>query len=256
MYSKLMSRLLALLVILFSSMLFVANAVEVPMGAQEVTEGAESTINASNYAAQSIEAYAGNISQLTLRGTGQTKHWQGYYGEVTGTLTLDDAANWTLYDWPVQEPTGEIYATVNTTPDWINVQCFDFATMQAPWEAFYNMTPLDSDGINETFNMTTHPQVVVGEYTILPNTCPSTFTHVNDQFQTEDFVQLLLSDSADRLIFTTIIENKDLGNGTDPVGYNNVAHDFQLLVAEDGTSSPGGVRNTATTTYYFYLDIQ
>jgi hypothetical protein len=255
---------ITLTVMFFAAMNFVS-AEEVPMGAQSVIEGYESTINQSNYVAQSINAYAGNISELTLYGRSQTKHWQGYYGEVTGLIVLDDAQNWTMYDWPNNEPKGEIYATPNqTTPNWPTIKCFDFVggadgngfANVTLWEDFFNMTWNDVDGLDETFNLTTNPQFDVGEFTIQPNTCPTTYTHVNDDFQTDKYAELLLQDDAGQIIFTTIIENDDNANNTDPIGYNTVSHDFQMLVAEDGTSRSGGVRNQAITTYWFYLDLQ
>ena len=256
-----------MLLFVFVAALLNVKAVEVPMGAQSVIEGEESTMNASNYMPESIEAYAGNISQLTIFGRSQTKHWQGYYGEVTGIIVLDDAQNWTLYDWPNPEPKGEIYATSNeTTPNWMTIACFNY-TFGADgaglgnvsyWEGRHDIVWNDVDGIDETFNMTTHPTLDIGEFTIQADSCPSTFTHINDYFQSEDFVEVLLADDAGQLIFTTIIENKDTANNTDPVGYNGVTHDFQMLVAEDGTSrtGPGGTRNQDTTTYWFYLDLQ
>ena len=238
----------------------------VPLGPSTFNPGASTRQNESAYPAGQHEAYAGNITQLTVFATAQTKHWQGYYGEVTGTIVLDDAQNFTLYDWPNAEPKGEIYATANsTTPSWATALCFNYTGGAdgsglgnvTVWENFYNMTWNDVDGINETFNMTSHPAVDIGDVvTILENTCPSTYTHVSDAFQTDKFVELLLSDQDGRLIFTTIIENDDTANNTDPTGYNDVTHDFQMLVAEDGTSRTGGQINTATTTYYFYVDLE
>ena len=261
------SRLFAYItiVVVFATAIYFVVAEEVPMGAQSVVEGEESTMNASNYLPESINAYAGNISQLTLFGRSQTKHWQGYYGEVTGIIVLDDAQNYTMYDWPNDEPKGEIYATANqTTPVWNSVACFDYLGGAdgnglgnvSYWETRNDIVYNDVDGIDETFNMTSHPTFDVGEFTITTNTCPSTYTHISDNFQEEDFVEVLLRDSAGQLIFTTIIENKDTANNTDVVGYNGVSHDFQMLVAEDGTSRVLGARNQDITTYWFYLDLQ
>jgi len=271
--NKTFSRLSAFvtMVMLFVSAIYYVAAVEVPMGAQTVTEGFESTINQSNYAPAHVDAYAGNISELTLYGRTQTKHWQGYYGEITGTIVLDDAQNWTLYDWPDNEPQGEIYATINvTTPDWQSIECFNYSATYTGtvnhtkyWEDFYNMTFDDVDGIDETFNMTSssspaasHPQFDVGEFTIQAGSCPSTYTHVTDNWQAEDFSEVLLQDQFATLVFTTIIENKDVGTNADVTGYNDVTHDFQMLVAEDGTSRVAGSRNQDITTYYFYIDLQ
>ncbi len=255
----------AIMVAIFAITIYYVTAEEVPLGAQTVTEESESTVNASNYEARTHEAYAGNISELTLFGRSQTKHWQGYYGEITGVIILDDADNWTMYDWPNPEPKGEIYATVNaSTPDWTTIRCFNYTGgvdgaglgNVSYWENFYDMVWNDVDGIDETFNLTNHPTFDVGEYTITGGTCPNTYTHVNDNFQEDKFVEVLLADVNGQLIFTTIIENDDTANNTDPEGYDTQTHDFQMLVAEDGTSRLLGERNQDTTTYYFYLDLQ
>ena len=73
----------------------------VPLGPSTFTIGASSTQNATAYPAGQQNAYAGNITQLTLFATSVTKHWQGYWGEITGTIVLDDAQNFTLYSLPL-----------------------------------------------------------------------------------------------------------------------------------------------------------
>ena len=113
------------------------------------------------------------------------------------------------------------------------------------------------DGIDETFNMTQHPDLDVGDVSsIQQNTCPSTYMHRDDAFQTDKFVELLLQDNTGQIIFTTILENDDAGNNTDISGYDGTAWDFQMIVAEDGTSRNGGQINNDKTTYFFYLDLE
>ncbi len=63
-----------------------------------------------NQSAQTIEAEAGNVTALSVDAQIITQAWQGYYGNITGTITLDDADNITFYDWSLSSPTGEIYA--------------------------------------------------------------------------------------------------------------------------------------------------
>jgi len=265
MIKKLGYKLVAYIILVFTLViaLYITYAANFPTGAQSITEGFDQTINISNYPASSHDAIAGNITEINLTGTSQTMHWQGYWGEITGTLTLDDASNWTLYDWSVTEPEGEIYATVNTTPDWYSIWCFNFSVNYAgpgnltQWENFYNMTYWTEDGINETFTQTSHRAFAVGDITIPADTCQNTYTYVNDNPQSSRFLEVLLTDQYGRLIFTTLIENDDPGNNTDPVGYNGQRHDFQMLVAEDGTSySAPNTRNVDTTTYYFYIEME
>jgi hypothetical protein len=252
---------------LFLGTIMTVNAITVPLGAQSIIEGYDQTVNLSNYAPAWHDAFAGNITELNLTGRTQTKHWQGYWGEITGTIILDDAQNWTLYTWNNMEPKGEIYATVNDTPDWQNIACFNYTGGAdgtglgniTAWEIFYNITYNDVDGIDETFNETSHIPFDVGDQTIFQDTCWRTYTYMNDAYQTDKFLEVLLSDPDGRLIFTTLIENDDNSNNTDIVGYNGQTHDFQMLVAEDGTSRVGGFGgpiNLATTRYYFYVDLQ
>ncbi|MBD3203361.1 hypothetical protein GF327_03645 [Candidatus Woesearchaeota archaeon] len=242
-----------------------------PMPLESLNATENERINVSQIPLKSHDAEAGNLTKLVLFGRSQTKHWQGYYGDITGTITLDDAQNWTLYDWDNPEPKGEIYAVANTsgtTPSWSTVECFNYTQETAGaawangnttldrWETYYNMTWNDVDGINETFNVTTHLGFSVGSYTIDADSCPATYTYVSDAYQQDKFSEILLQTDEAQLVFATIIENDDEANNTDPTGFDDVAHDFQMLVAEDGTSLSAGEINEDPTTYYFYIDIE
>ena len=127
--------------------------------------------------ATSISAEAGNVSWLTLDGKSVTQSWQGFVGNVTGSITLDDAYNFTLYDWSLSSPSGEVYATYLTSVDWTTgyVQCWNWSNLtvsylrleeleQHPNDPSGNGVPsdfsgmragaTDVDGMDETFNYT------------------------------------------------------------------------------------------------------
>ncbi|MBN1503409.1 hypothetical protein JW930_07760 [Candidatus Woesearchaeota archaeon] len=251
---------LATLFVVLAASVFAAN---VPIGAEKLTHIKTETLNTSQISVSNWWAYAGNVTQMDLYGLSVTKHWQGFFGDITGTIVLDDAQNWTMYDWPNLEPKGEVYAVnTSTTPTWSNVECFNFTDLNGATgnltdvENSYNITFNDVDGIDETYNMTTHPDFSIGtDHSIDANTCPSTYTHINDLWQDDKFVQLLLQDG-ERPIFMTIIENDDEGNNTGVGGFDTVDHDFQLLVPEDGTSWDTGEINRNPTRYWFYLDLE
>lgn len=240
-------------------------ALQVPIGAESLAWVSTETLNASQITVASEEAYAGNVTNINLYGLSVTKHWHAFYGDITGTIVLDDAQNWTMYDWPMDEPKGEIYAlNTSTTPTWTAVECFNFTGKNGnvgngtDVEATYNMTWNDVDGIMETYNMTKHPTFSIGmDHTIDNDTCPSTFTHRDDAWQDDKFVQILLQDG-NFPIYMTIIENDDEANNTDMSGFDSANHDFQLLTPEDGSSiNPGtGEINILTTTYWFYIDLE
>ncbi len=252
---------------------------DVPIAAEGLNEMSDEILNASQFLAASHPAMAGNVTNLTINGISQTRHWQGYYGEITGTITLDDAQNWTMYDWYNDEPRGEVYAVPNisaaTPPTWSTVKCFNYSepqggaewpdddhaengTILARWEWFYNMSWADPDGINETFDDYDHPAFSVGDYPIAADSCPSIYTFVEDQAQSDKFSEILLQTDNSQIIYATIIENDNAPNRTDPIGFDGLSHDFQMLVGEDGTSFDGatGQINLQTTTYYFYLDLE
>lgn len=216
------------------------------------------TFNPNNYAPKSIEAVAGNISAITIYAIGQTKSWQGYFGNISGTITLDDANNYTFYNWSAAEPRGEIYATLdNSGIGWDSVVCYNFTGAGADWqtiENYYGINMDDVDGVNETYAYTNHPEFQVGSRTM--SGCPTTYIYRDDQAQTNDFVNVLLYDPANPTtgwIYSTIIENKTntSSNPVDISCYDGSLCDFQILVNEDGHGT-----DTATTTYYFWVELE
>jgi hypothetical protein len=217
-----------------------------------ITKGASEWFNASQWGNRNTTAEAGNITELTLTGMGPTQFWQGYYGEITGVLTLDDANNNTLYDWQEAEPAGELYASLATSVQWNDLSCFNDSGSNnyASVEAVYDISLDDPDGINETFNQTDHPLFYIGDdaYT----GCPSTWLYVNSNWQTSDFAEILLENDTNNItVFAVIIENRHDGNTTDPIGFDGVSHDFQMIVPENGTNS-----NEVVTVYNFWAQLQ
>ncbi len=242
----------ALLILLYSTLAVAQNEVfNVPLGAENATTIRSETSNASLYPPYEVPAIAGNLTELYITGVSQTNSWQGFFGNVTGTIILEDASGNRFYDWSAAEPQGQVYASVNETITWTDVECapIDDAPYRDFWNGFYSMLDTDYDSINRTYNHTDHPEIYVG-YTTL-NNCRTAYTFVDSERQTEDFPSLLLSsDNNSTLIFTAILENKTAGARSSIMGYDGNQYDFQLLVAEDGSQG-----NDQTTPYYFWLEI-
>jgi hypothetical protein len=255
--------LLCFSIMVYGATIVLAAGDDIPIGGDSLTVVQNERVNFTNRGNISHLAEAGNVTEINIFGLTQTKSWQGYYGEITGDIVLDDAQNWTMYLWPNPEPTGEIYAVNRSaTPTWSDVHCFNYTADGATdlnistIEESYNMTRSDYDGINETFNTTSHPLFSVGSYSIENNTCPATHLFSVDTRQHYHWSEVLLSDY-DIPIFVAIIENKDIPNMTDPYGFDNRTHDFQLIVPEDGTSLDGShTINENPTRYYFYVDLE
>ncbi|MFA6073373.1 MAG: hypothetical protein WC758_04635 [Candidatus Woesearchaeota archaeon] len=228
-------------------------AVNIPLGPDTLDYVQSETSNIALYPPKQIDAEAGNITEITITGRTQTKSWQGFYGNVSGTIILEDAQGNRFYDWTAAEPKGEVYASVNETISWTTVECAPTSTditFLDSWQTFYGMNYTDYDTINTTYTNDTH-QIFYTGYNTLDN-CPTTFTYVNNVSQTADFEGVLLtSDSNSTLIFTALLEDKAEGMRADKVGFDGGEYDFQLLVAEDGSAA-----NTVVTPYFFWVELE
>ena len=194
---------------------------------------------------ESIPAQAGNVTELNIFGYTTTQSWQGYFGNVTGTIQLADASDNIMYNWSLASPEGEIYATVSNSVDWSGIECFNFTANGTDLEASFNITPSDVDGVNETFSYnnghdlfyTNHVEFIEGE-------CMSTQLFDNTGKGVDDyFEEILLWDGSD-VVFTTLLEENALG-------FDGGSHDFEMIVLEDGHSNDVDI-----TPYYFYVELQ
>lgn len=224
-----------------------------PLGVRSISVGSPSRLNSSAYLPGEVNVTAGEITDINLSAISATKAWAGYYGEVTGTLTLEDASGFVFYNWSTMEPKGEVYASIAGAITWASIDCFAYDGSNGfdvdTAEGWYGIQDDDEDGINETFrNLSTQFQIG----SVIVTGCPATYPFRNGlAWEHSDFENILLTDTA-ALIFTAIIENNEADTSTDVEGYNGVTHDFQLLLAENGQD---GQEDTATL-YYFWAEIE
>ena len=190
-----------------------------------------------------VSAQGGNVTNVNIDALTITKSWQGYYGNVTGNIHLDDANNNSFYIWGnASSLAGEIYASRNNTIDWGTINCTTGAERSAE-DGYLGLSWSDGDSATNTFNGTIHPGFLVGSQDIGNNTCYSTTLFVNGTSQNDSFHQILLSDSSGSLVYSTIMEDNQYA-------YNGQTADFQLLVGENEHPSALG-----PTTYYFFVEI-
>lgn len=259
--------------ILAVSFVFAASSSE-PEGPDtiDISDSGRRTLSASPVI---IDAEAGNVTAMDITHTRVTEAWQGYYGNVTGTITLDDANNVTFYDWALPDPTGEIYASNGSSVTWSDVYCMNLSHTRpndgstgSGFEStiYYNINMSiietnfginntdtgalsnDLDGLNETFNDTYTSTVgfMVGEIHINgTDGCSLAHPFSNENHNT-DWNEILLTDN-ESMIFTALFrENKNMykTDGTETA-------DFQLLVLENGHVGS----EDSTTPYYFYVEL-
>ena len=244
-------------------LLFSAYAIATPNGGSVSVISSERTPSGD---ASSVNATAGNITEIEIfAGDSGSQTWQGYYGNVSGGLSLGDSSNNVLYNWSLASPSGEVYASTNSSITWSNLQCFNFTasgtyaddtgnagntsqygTNITILEAEYNIGATDIDGINETFNTNNHDQFVSSSLLFSENECKSLQLFTNNT-QSEDgtFEEVIMYEPVSRsVIFAGILEDS-------AKGFNDAAVDFEMIVPEDGHGT-----DTATTEYYFFIEIE
>jgi hypothetical protein len=253
--NKLNFLVFAFLAVIFVSTAVLADVPQQPIGPDEleiVDSGRHPIGNAITK-----EAYAGNVTELTVSTVSSTLGWQGYFGDVSGTITLDDASNNTMYNWALANPAGEIYASLAAVSDWDLVSCATPLNISYHENTTYHFNTYpngtlradqDVDGIEETFNNSFTGDFYVGSTRINSTSgCSAAYLFVNDAYDNAGtFTETLLYDAtAQNLVFTSILQENSA------VGFDSLNHDFQMLVAEDGHNG-----DETTTTYYFYVEIQ
>lgn len=216
-----------------------------PNGALSVTE--QSSERGPEGTAANHSAYAGNVTEITISGDTLTQSWQGYFGNVTGGIQLQDASGNAMYNWSAASPSGEVFASIASSITWANIECFNWTANGTDLETTYNIN--DSvDGVNETFaayGTNPHADFTVGSVAFNSTTAcmsadiyDSTGTSVDGTFE-----EVLLSDTTNT-IFAALLEQ-------DVSGFDSASHDFEMLVLEDGHAG-----DTSTTPYFFYVEIE
>jgi hypothetical protein len=221
-----------------------------PEGPDSISRG--SSERKATQAPIAQQAQAGNITALTITATQATRRWQGFYGNITGNVTLDDASGNSMYRWELAAPRGEIYAVNDSiTPRWSQVICFNFSS-DAPQnvtlselEASLGMGTNDADGVNETFNLTFTGSFSVGTRVINAlSGCSAVSLFVNDAYSGVRFNETILTDntSAENVIYVSLLENDQQSFRSSETA------DFQMIVGENGDAA-------APSNYYFYVEL-
>jgi len=110
-----------------------------------------------------INTSGGSITTVILNATTQNLRWKAYVGNVTGTLTLDDANNNSLFDWELTSIFGEIYSTrASGSINWTGINCSN-STHISNENIAMNHTNKD-DNITATFDDLTHQGFFLNKY--------------------------------------------------------------------------------------------
>src|SRR4030043_2099826 len=210
----------------------------------------ESTTRATPDNATGIPAIAGNVTEITITGFSTTQSWQGYFGNVSGTIQLADNSDNVMYNWSLASPEGEIYASTNSSITWNYVQCMNFTadgtynsdtdkagltsehgTNLTILEDMFGIASDDVDGVNETFTFlgSGHNTFYTNNIEFSEGECRNTQVF-SDAEQGEDnkFEEVLLYEPTTRSVIFTSLLNENI------LGFDKNPHDFEMLVLENG----------------------
>ena len=202
------------------------------------------------------------LQNLSISGFSTTQSWQGYFGNVTGTIQLADSADNVMYNWSLASPEGEIYASTNNSITWNYVQCLNFDsdgtyaddTANAGGTSQYgtNLTILedmfgiasdDVDGVDETFTLlgSGHNLFYTNNLEFAEGECRNTQVFSNAGYGEDGkFEEVLLYEPTTYSVIFASLLNEDV------FGFDNNPHDFEMLVLENGH-----LTDTAPTTILF-----
>ncbi len=209
------------------------------------TKPANSSSQVNITGGANLNTSGGYIFAINLNTLQTNARWKAYYGNVTGTLTLDDAAGSTIYRWPVTATLlGNVYATRSaTTVTWASIACASVAQIETENFAINHSNP--NDNITQTFNSTNHTSFTIAGTTL--SNCRSTSTYVNDnpqnQTYNDTFPEIVAYDGTSIVYATRIETNKN--------NYATAPADFQILLPENGLANWA-----SSIAYYFYVELQ
>ncbi|MGY4884307.1 MAG: hypothetical protein ACP5NZ_01885 [Nanobdellota archaeon] len=234
-----------------------------PFGANVINLSSERALPDN---ATGIPAIAGNVTELSITGFSTTQSWQGYFGNVSGTIQLADNSDNVMYNWSLASPEGEIYASTNDSITWASVQCFNFdadgtyigaetpggtnahGTNLTLLESMFGIADDDVDGVNETFTLlgSGHNTFYTNNLEFTGGECRNTQVFSNaGQGEDDKFEEVLLYEPTTQSVIFTSLLNEDV------FGFDNNPHDFEMLVLENGH-----LTDTSTTTYYFWIELE
>ncbi len=206
------------------------------------TLGESSRMNLSKPAIN-LSAEAGNLTELIVDGTTITKSWQGYYGNITGSIYLKDSNNNTMYNWNMSSVSGEIYASRSININWDTITCAQTSELYVEDEFIGANNTIDGDSIlNTFFTGQSFNSFYTGLNSISGLGCYAAYLNDESGLGNSRFTEVLLSDNVS-LVYTSILND-------DVLGFDGRTHDFQILVGENGKDYDDN-----PTTYYFFLEI-
>jgi len=201
-------------------------------GGADLTEGPDE--RGSNSSVNSATAQAGNTTNLQVDQNLITGIWQGFFGNVSGNIVLQDSSQNNFYDWTYATLSGEVLATRAGSVSWSAVNCSNSTYWEAEETALF-IEGTDIDGVNETYSGTGHTAFDLSGET--KSSCPSTQAYTSGGSGL--FWNVMLQDGTNT-VYAALIN-------ADSTAFDGTEVDFELLVPVN--------ENTGASTYNFYVEL-
>lgn len=221
-------RKLVSLLVLAGATIMLTSMVTSQSAAGTVTTGPGENDTVTN--SNTVTAQGGNVTNANVTVDSITQKWSAFYGQLTATERLSDASGNNFYQWTVDNPTAtgsNVYAVPsgNGAPSTSSL-----ATVSSPDTFLGGQFDSGADSASNTFNRT--------------GTIDGVSTEVADTFVSDSpsdtFTSGLADDGAGNPVYLAEVQQ-------DATGFDNNAHDFQLLV--------GVGESTANKDFDFYAKI-
>ena len=224
--------------ILVLSLLFIAETAAAAIGDSDLDQAL--IINGTNETQPLRDGYlynqsaGGYITQIDLyESQNQTQNWQGYYGNVSGIITLSGDNGTEMYNWSVTVTNRSIYAIANS----------DFTA----WDTLFpaNITLLDQLWFNSSVRADTIKNTYktgIGNRTFVDTSINA--SHVNTTHGFLDHViqsvdPASVSATIEDVLWAAVVE-------TAKPNFKGDDSNYELLVP---------VNKTAPNKYYFYMEL-
>ena len=212
--------------------IFAMAAVPVSAGPGTTSASEGDNTNPGPTASAAVSTEGGKITEVNLTADSYTERWAGFYGNVTGTISLGDGSA-DLYQWtwtPADE--GEVIAsTASSGITWASLVNGAAADVDTRW-GFSTGSDQAADAFGDTLTFT------IGDQTM--TNAPSTATLGAGTWETA-----IVNDGATAaktdFLFVVNIDN-------DASAFNSEIHDFEMIV-------PTNDEIDATENYYFYVEL-
>jgi hypothetical protein len=221
---------------------FTGIASAAPAGDSEYTQDFGTPVTNASVGALNA-ARGGNITQANFTGVAsQTAKWQGYYGNLSGSVTLGSSGG---TGWSNSTNIGYVLATPNgSIPDWHNYSVSSADTI----DTAYGFDTSDVDDAGATFDDTPVSATLVIAGTSHTATSSNTVLTWNADASADRWQTTALDYGSPTAGQTQLMMFVGVNNATAAASaYNDIACDYQMIVPVHGGS---------TQNYYFYIELR